>query len=169
MNQEILKNNILKKLKNLLHSKKFIICLVTFLLIYSIIIFNIPRVSKYNGNETEFICTITNINKNDYYKLDLSCKEKIIGYYFNDIDIKIGDIIKINGSLEDIDSYNNFNIFNYKNYLNNKGIYYKLNINNITLLKREFNIYTIKNIIIERVSNLKSYPYIRVLLSLPRI
>ena len=154
----------MKKLKNILHSKKFIICLVTFLLIYSIIIFNIPRVSKYNGNETEFICTIININKNDYYKLDLFCKEKIIGYYFNDTDIKIGDIIKINGSLEDIDSYNNFNIFNYKNYLNNKGIYYKLNINNITLLKREFNIYTIKNIIIERVSNLKSYPYISSLL-----
>ena len=98
----------MKKLKNILHSKKFIIILLIVTIIYSIIIFFIPKKSIYTGKEKEFICTVKNIYKDEYYKLDLSCKEKLIGYYYNSTDIKIGDVIKINGSLEDIDSYNNF-------------------------------------------------------------
>jgi len=150
----------LKRLKNILLSKKTIIIISLFLLLYIIYAFFVPRKSKYSLDDNTFICTVENIYIKDYYKLDLSCKEKITGYSYNELDIEIGDVIKVTGNLKEIESYNNFNIFNYKNYMNNQGSFFNLNIENITIIRKSRGLYKLKSNIINRVNNLKSFSYI---------
>ena len=154
----------MRKLKNILHSKIFVILISLLTILYVVTTLYIPKRSIYQGNESTFICTITNIYKTEYSRLDLDCQEDLIGYYYGNEDLQIGDIVRIKGNLKDIDSYNNMGIFNYRKYLNNKGIYYKLDINDISIIKRALSIYSIKNYLIKRTSNLKSFPYINSLL-----
>ena len=154
----------MKKLKNILHSKILIIILSIITIIYVVIMLLIPNHSLYQENENVFICTITNIYKTDYLRLDLDCKEDLIGNYYGNKDIQIGDVINIKGTLKEIDSFDNLGIFNYRKYLNNQGIYYKLTIDDLSVIKRPLSIYSIKNYITNRISNLKCFPYINSLL-----
>ena len=154
----------MKKLKNILHSKKVIVLIFLITLIYVVISLLLPKHSIYQGNENIFVCTITNLYKTDYSRLDLDCKEDLIGNYYGNKNLQIGDVVRINGTLKEIESLSNQGIFNYRKYLNNKGIYYKLTIEDIMIIKRPLSIYSIKNYIINRISNLKCFPYINALI-----
>ena len=89
--------------------------------------------------------------------LTLKSKESLVGSYYIDTydellylkdNIKYGVSIMVEGSLK-IPSNNTIpNTFNYKEYLNNKDIYYSLDISKIEILDNDIGfIYKLKNII----------------------
>ena len=163
---------LLKKLKIILKSNFFYIILIFFIIIYIILHVHIfKRESNYDINDNKFKCVIENyFIEDDILKLELSCKDKLIGYYyFKDSNEKInflknyniGNIININGKLEVIDSFNNYNIFNYSHFQYFNNIFYNIKITSFDLLGNSSSvIYKLKNIILNRINNLKCFPYI---------
>ncbi len=124
-------------------------------------------ISKYNYDETNFIIKINNI-KVDGNKLKITGYglEKIICiYYFESLEEKdsfiseyeIGDIIKINGTLNIPKNNTIENTFNYKKYLYHNRITYILNVNSYDLYKSNTNIFNkLKNLIIRRINNINN-------------
>ena len=83
----------MKKLKIILNSNIFIILLL-FISLPNIFLLN--KHPKVNANQKEFVCEIINISKKRY-TLDCSIK---VETKIDDETLKIGDVLKINGSLE---------------------------------------------------------------------
>ena len=128
--------------------------------------------SKYNGNEKKFVCVIENINMlENKLSLDLECKEKVKGtYYFKDDTekenfvkkYKIGSIIEINGSLNLIENLKAPNVFDYKMYAKAKGMFYHIKLESFKYLsENNYYVYKLKNIILEKITNYKSYSYLK--------
>ena len=146
----------MKRLKNILKSKIFII----FLLVLTIVrIVSINNRSKYTTDDNHFTCTVINKSKNN--KILLECDE-LIEATINYDSIEIGDILDINGYLKEFSENTNINLFNYKYYQNNKNIYYKLNINNYkTIGKSKDFILEIKRYLLKRIEPLDSNNYLK--------
>ena len=128
--------------------------------------------SKYNGNDKKFVCVIENINMlENKLSLDLECKEKVKGtYYFKDDTekenfvkkYKIGSIIEINGSLNLIENLKAPNVFDYKMYAKTKGMFYHIKLESFKYLsENNYYVYKLKNIILEKITKYKSYPYLK--------
>ena len=124
---------------------------------------NLIYQSNYQEGNITLIGKIVSITKgDDRTDLIIKAKEKIKVTYYSDVDYKLGDYIKISGSLTK--PYNNtiFNLFNYNKYLLSNKIYYVLYADNIVKVKDNENIlYKIKNAIYERIDHLKSKDYIK--------
>lgn len=146
----------MKRLKNILKSKIFII----FLLFLSVLrVISINNKSKYTTDDNHFTCTVINKSKNN--KILLECDE-LIEATINYDSIEIGDILDINGYLKEFSENTNINLFNYKYYQNNKNIYYKLNINNYkTIGKSKDFILEIKRYLLKRIEPLDSNNYLK--------
>ena len=140
----------------MLNSKKIILI---FLIISTIRLINYINVSKksiYSLSDNSFVCIVKDITNN---KTILDCNEIIEG---TTIDVNIGDIVKINGKLEEFESNKNINMFNYKKYQNNKGIFYKLKINKYEVIGKSKKIsFNIKRVILDKIKSLKSYNYLK--------
>ncbi|MBR4671855.1 MAG: DNA internalization-related competence protein ComEC/Rec2 [Bacilli bacterium] len=107
-------------------------------------------------SKKDFICTVTSVSST---KMNLNCNEEVETDIIENIEV--GDILKINGTLEEYSKNTNFNLFNYKKYQNIRGIFYKLNINKYQVIDKSSNIVlTIKRIIKNRISSLKSKNYL---------
>ena len=128
--------------------------------------------SKYNGNEKKFVCVIENINiLETKLSLDLECKEKVKGtYYFKDDTekesfakkYKIGSVIEINGYLNLIENLKAPNVFDYKMYAKAKGMFYHIKLESFKYLsENNYYVYKLKNIILEKITKYKSYPYLK--------
>lgn len=162
----------MKRLKIILNCNKTYIFLLVFLIIFIVYnIYFIKKESVYDASATSFYCTIEKYySEGDKLKLNLMCDEKLIGYYFFKTEeekelfnnkFKFGDYIYVTGILEEIKENNNFNLFNYKEYSYRKGIFYSLKIDKFTYIKSPSNfIHKIKNTVLDRIKNLKSFPYI---------
>ncbi len=128
-----------------------------------IVVYKINNIkSKYSIDTKEIEGIITNI-KNDEEKtiLTIKSKENIVGYYKGDIDLNLGDKVKIVGDFNELSSNTNFNLFNYKKYMLSKNTYYSMNIDNIILIEKNNNIfYKIKTYLVERISNIKCSEYL---------
>jgi len=127
------------------------------------------RKSVYRGNETE-IEGIVYKKKQTKEKLTLYIKSKekiIINYYTNDfenIDIHLGDKVKITGTLK-VPSNNTIpNLFNYKKYLYYNGIHYTMTASNIDKISNNTNIiYDLREKISLRIDTIsKSNEYIKI-------
>ena len=122
--------------------------------------------SKYNSNEKEFIFKILEINKEkDKITYVFDGKEKIIGkLYLNHnqiFDYDLGDYVKVKGILKEPNGNTIPNVFNYKKYLNNKKIFFILEIEKIELYKKNKNVfYKLKNTVIKRISLLRNKEFI---------
>ena len=103
--------------------------------------------------------------------LTLKSKESLVGSYYIDTydellylkdNIKYGVSIMVEGSLK-IPSNNTIpNTFNYKEYLNNKDIYYSLDISKIEILDNDIGfIYKLKNIINDRITMIDDTGYMK--------
>ena len=147
---------MLKLRKILLHSELYYLIFIITIII-AIIRLNIPKKSIYNKNTKEVVGIITSIYKdNDKIKITLKSKEKILVtyYYKKNINLSLGDKIKVYGDFNiPIVNHNKY-LFNYKKYLNRKNIFYQVNAKNIIKLSSNNNIYyLIKNKIINRIPN----------------
>lgn len=129
-----------------------------------------PLKSKYQINETQFLCIV-----NDYeidgnkLTLDLKCKENLKGIYYLNTKkekeifeaLEFGDEILLNGNLSLPKNNTIPNLFNYKKYLNKQGINYILNIDQIKFKNKTKNIfYKLKNLVYLRAKNIKYNEYI---------
>ena len=127
--------------------------------------------SKYSGLETSFFGFVTKINI-DGNKLSLEIVEKeklIVNYYIKTQEekeyiinnYKVGNYIKVNGTMKNPSINTNFNTFNYKKYLLSKKIFWIIDCNNIEIINHKNLIYSIKNLFIKRINGLKSGNYIK--------
>ena len=83
-------------------------------------------------------------------------------YYYNNIELNLGDKVKVMGSLELLNSNTNFNLFNYKNYMLSKNTYYKMSADEIILIKKNNNIfYSVKNSLIKRINKIDCSEYLK--------
>jgi len=147
------------KLKIILKSKYFLIVII------SLALFRIISMEKnksiFNINDNNFICNVINVIDS---KIVLDCGE-ILESYIDNNSLEIGDVISVNGILKDYKDNTNFNLFNYKEFQNNRNIFYKLDITDYKLIGKSNNfILNIKNAINKKISNLKSYDFLKVFL-----
>lgn len=147
----------MKKLRIILKSKQFIIILLLLTLIRLALYIKEDKKSIYDINDSNFICTILNINQKNY---TLDCGEILEGEIESN-DLSIGDIIKVNGNLEEYKENKNINLFNYKNYQKNKGIFYKLKVKSYKKIDESKNIVIkLKKSIVNKIRNMKSFNYL---------
>ena len=165
----------MKKLKIILNSKIFYVILIIITIVNFLInIFLLEKESKYNINEKSFTCIIDNYKVDgDKLKLDLDCREPLIGYYYFETEeekiefdktYNIGDILEIKATLSKLEDNSNFNMFNYQRYGLVRDIYYNLNISSYKRINKSTNfIYTLKNYLNEKINKLDNYDYINAL------
>ena len=159
----------MNKLRYILQSKYLIKILVFIFLIINLIYTNYyPFKSKYNSEENTFTGIITKYEvEENKIKIQIKGKEKlIINYHSTEpLNLSYGDKILVKGTLSKPNKNTNFNTFNYQKYLYNKKIYYIVTATSIDKIANNKNyLYTIKNILYQRITNLKSNKYIKTLL-----
>ena len=156
------------RLKTLLQYNYFYIILVILVLCLAFIRNSFHNESKFNGSETFFIGIIDEIkNSDDYYKITIKSKEKIIGSYYSKepLNISLGDKITFTGTLNKPKNNTIPNTFNYRKYLYNHHIYYLVKIDNIKVISKTRSIkYKVKNYIIKRSEKFKHSDYFKAFL-----
>ena len=150
------------KLKIISQYKYLILIFIT--IIYVFYITN-NLIYKTNFKEGEILLTgiVVSIDKNeDKTNLIIKAKEKIKVIYYNNIDLSLGDLVKIEGTLNLINNNTLFNMFNYRKYLMSQKIYFNLSARKIEKIRDNKNIfYKFKNIIYEKIENLESKDYLK--------
>ena len=162
----------MKRLKQILQFKIIYTILLVVTIIYSFLSFNLHNVSKINPNDKNFVGIISKIEVDaDLLKLELDGEEKIIGnYYFKTSEEKnnfvgsyqLGDKVSLIGTFSVPKNNTVFNLFNYKKYLENKGIYYNIQIDQINLIQKNDSLfYKIKTNILKHIDGYQSNNYLR--------
>lgn len=162
----VLVSQYLKKLKTILQYRYLFIILVIPFIIYSIIYSNKCVESKYKLSDTEISGYISYyLIKDNKLTIKLIGKEKILcTYYFKDnidFNYKLGDYIKLTGTMNIPSKNTIFNLFNYRDYLKYEEINYIFKIESYNKIKNNRMIrYKIKNFIIERINNSRNKDYL---------
>ncbi|MFA6753039.1 MAG: DUF4131 domain-containing protein, partial [Bacilli bacterium] len=135
----------------------YYILIVLSLLLALFKIYIIKYESKYNLNNNQIIGMITNIKKNkDRYTLTVKGKEKIVAYYYGDINLSLGSKVLLKGELYYPSNNTIPNSFNYKKYLNNHHIFYLMKVEDIKILQNNKNIfYNLKDKGYKKISSYK--------------
>ncbi len=126
--------------------------------------------SIYDINDNTFILSIDSYKfEGNKLSLTLSGDEDLVGTYYIDsytelLELKeiinYGVLVEVNGTLEELKNNTVPNAFNYKKYLNNKGIYYKLDIDTIEVIDNDVGlINSLKNILIKRINAIDNTGY----------
>ena len=161
----------MKRLKMILRSRYLFKILTILSLIITILYTKCYHFkSVFDLNDTEFTGIVEDyVVKDNKIKISLKSKERIIVIYkynnqkFNKL--SYGDKVRIVGVLNVPSTNKIFNNFNYKEYLYNKRIYYIVEASKIDKIENNNNyIYTIKNLLYNRINHLKSSRYIKALL-----
>lgn len=161
----------MRRLRYILQSKYLIKIITIIIFIITLLYTNYyPFKSKYNKDTKEVIGIVTKYEVQDNkITIEIKAKEKILVVYkyqdkeFNNL--SYGDKIKVKGTFTIPNKNSNKNTFNYQKYLYNKKIYYVVNASSINKIANNNNyLYTIKNILYQKINNLKSSNYIKTLL-----
>ncbi len=150
----------MKKLKIDLLSKIILIIAI----VYTFIITdNLIYKTNYNEGDITLIGKIISITySDDKTDLIIKSKEKIKVTYYGNSNYKLGDYVRVSGTLNIPYDNTIFNLFNYRKYLLSNKIYFILYANKIEKVKDNKNIlYEIKNAIYKRINNLKSKDYMK--------
>ena len=153
------------RLKTLLQYNYFYVILVILVLCLAFIRNSFHNESKFNGSETSFVGIVDEIkNSDDYYKITIKSKEKIIGSYYSKdfLDISLGDKITFTGTLNKPKNNTIPNTFNYRKYLYNHHVYYLVKIDSIKVVYKTRSIkYMVKNYIVKRSEKFKHSDYFK--------
>ena len=156
------------RLKTLLQYNYFYIILVILVLCLTFIRNSFYNESKFNGSETSFVGIVDEIkNSDDYYKITIKSKEKIIGSYYSKepLNISLGDKITFKGTLSKPKNNTIPNTFNYRKYLYNHHVYYLVKIDNIKVISKTRSVkYKVKNYIVKRSEKFKHSDYFKAFL-----
>lgn len=159
------------KLRTILLQSNIYRVTIVGVIIYALIVTLLPKYeSVYKGSEEDFLCSIDNYKiEEDKMKLELVCKEKLVGsYYFENDEYKffkekvnIGSSVIVKGKLVSPKNNTVPYLFNYKKYLYNKKVYYTLKIDNIKILNINSNPFIkLKNRVIKHVNSYKDSTYL---------
>lgn len=159
------------KLRTILLQSNIYRVTIVGVIIYALIVTLLPKYeSVYKGSEVDFLCSIDNYKiEEDKMKLELVCKEKLVGsYYFKNDEYKffkkkvnIGSSVIVKGKLVSPKNNTVPYLFNYKKYLYNKRVYYTLKIDNIKILNENSNPFIkLKNRVIKHVNSYKDSTYL---------
>lgn len=159
------------KLRTILLQSNIYRVTIVGVIIYALIVTLLPKYeSVYKGSEEDFLCSIDNYKiEEDKMKLELVCKEKLVGsYYFKNDEYKffkekvnIGSSVIVKGKLVSPKNNTVPYLLNYKKYLYNKRVYYTLKIDNIKILKENSNPFIkLKNRVIKHVNSYKDSTYL---------
>lgn len=159
------------KLRTILLQSNIYRVTIVGVIIYALIVTLLPKYeSVYKGSEVDFLCSIDNYKiEEDKMKLELVCKEKLVGsYYFKNDEYKffkekvnIGSSVIVKGKLVSPKNNTVPYLFNYKKYLYNKRVYYTLKIDNIKILNENSNPFIkLKNRVIKHVNSYKESTYL---------
>lgn len=156
------------RLKTLLQYNYFYIILVILVLCLTFIRNSFYNESKFNGSETSFVGIVDEIKKSDdYYKITIKSKEKIIGSYYSKepLNISLGDKITFKGTLSKPKNNTIPNTFNYRKYLYNHHVYYLVKIDNIKVISKTRSVkYKVKNYIVKRSEKFMHSDYFKAFL-----
>lgn len=156
------------RLKTLLQYNYFYIILVILVLCLTFIRNSFYNESKFNASETSFVGIVDEIKKSDdYYKITIKSKEKIIGSYYSKepLNISLGDKIAFKGTLSKPKNNTIPNTFNYRKYLYNHHVYYLVKIDNIKVISKTRSVkYKVKNYIVKRSEKFKHSDYFKAFL-----
>lgn len=156
------------RLKTLLQYNYFYIILVILVLCLTFIRNSFYNESNFNGSETSFVGIVDEIKKSDdYYKITIKSKEKIIGSYYSKepLNISLGDKITFKGTLSKPKNNTIPNTFNYRKYLYNHHVYYLVKIDNIKVISKTRSVkYKVKNYIVKRSEKFKHSDYFKAFL-----
>lgn len=159
------------KLRTILLQSNIYRVTIVGVIIYALIVTLLPKYeSVYKGSEEDFLCSIDNYKiEEDKMKLELVCKEKLVGsYYFKNDEYKffkekvnIGNSVIVKGKLVSPKNNTVPYLFNYKKYLYNKRVYYTLKIDSIKILNENSNPFIkLKNRVIKHVNSYKDSSYL---------
>lgn len=159
------------KLRTILLQSNIYRVTIVGVIIYALIVTLLPKYeSVYKGSEVDFLCSIDNYKiEEDKMKLELVCKEKLVGsYYFKNDEYKffkekvnIGNSVIVKGKLVSPKNNTVPYLFNYKKYLYNKRVYYTLKIDSIKILNENSNPFIkLKNRVIKHVNSYKDSTYL---------
>ena len=142
-------------MKKVLNSFSFYI--ITFIFISLLIIIKVYVIkykSKYLYKEYIITGKVSKVNISEKkVSFIIKGKEKIMCFYYDNIDLNAGDTVKINILLSSPNKNTIPNTFNYQKYLYNSKIYKIGTVNKITIVKKNKNILNIlKNKLESRVS-----------------
>ena len=161
----------MKRLRHILQSKHLIKIITIIIFIITLLYTNYyPFKSKYTKDDKEFIGIVTKYEvKEDKITIEIKAKEKLlITYKYQDKEfnnLSYGDKIKVKGTLITPSKNTNQNTFNYQKYLYYKKIYYLVEATSINKIANNHNyLYTIKNILYQKIDKLNSSNYIKTLL-----
>ena len=157
----------MKRLKYILQHRYYIwIITIIFLLIIVLFINFYKRKSVYKIDDTEFVGVVYKIKETkNNRKIYIKAKEKIIiDDKVKNININIGDKIKVKGDLNEPSNNTVPNLFNYKNYLYNEEIFFIVKAENIEIIKRNTSVINYIKLLIEnRIKKItKSNEYIMI-------
>ena len=163
------------RLKRILQHRYFFGILAFCFILYSLFVYYfINFKSYYNGFEKSLQGTVNSYNINgDKLTIYLKVKEiVIVNYYFKSLNektyfednLKLGDLISVEGELEEPERNSVFNGFDYNKYLYNKHIYYLMNANNISIMEKNSGLlFYFKNLVMDRINGIsKSKGYIMI-------
>ena len=149
------------RLKILLQSNKIYYCLLIVTIFYVGIKVKIGYASKINVNEdfTGIVSTI--VKKENFFKLTIKGKEKLIVYISNIDNLELGDKVIVSGQYTTPKRATIPNNFDYQKYLYNNHIFYIMYAKELKLIKKNQNItYEIKKYILNKTSNYKNKGYL---------
>ena len=156
------------RLKTLLQYNYFYIILVILVLCLTFIRNSFYNESKFNASETSFVGIVDEIKKSDdYYKITIKSKEKIIGSYYSKepLNISLGDKITFKGTLSKPKNNTIPNTFNYRKYLYNHHVYYLVKIDNIKVISKTRSVkYKVKNYIVKKSEKFMHSDYFKAFL-----
>ena len=155
-------NLLLKNLKNILLYKIIIISLFLTLGITYIRI----RIDKFEKINNVVIGIITDIKeKDEYLQIELKTKYRILVTYKGENVFKLGDIVKIEGEVEEPVGNTFPNLFSYKKYLKSKKINFIIKADSVKFLSENKSIkYKIKNSLVNHIGKYKSCNYLKTFL-----
>ena len=138
----------------------FLICIISFVRV-SYVLKTYKNICV-EENKT-FVGVITNIKKDDKkIVIDVRENDKYRITIYKDMNLKIGDKVKVKGIFKNAPSNTVFNLFSYHKYLLTKNIKLISNDASIKLISRNKNpLYYIKNAIIDHVNKYKSASYLK--------
>ncbi len=152
---------LMKKSKTALLSK-YIIFIFLISLLYTGYYLNKVDLSIYHGNEKVIEGTVIAKQKTDYgYRLTVKAKEKLLVRVYQDLDFKLGNKIRITGTLTKPAVNTNFYLFNYQNYLKSEKIYWIMDAEKIKITDKSEGAYQIKNKLVKHLETFKSSPYLK--------
>ena len=149
----------MKRLRIILQFRYLLIVLLFFLILS--LIYKRYLIKRYSINDKEFVLEVTSVDYiNDKYRIELKGIEKLISYP-KDFKYKIGDVIKVKGSLSNVNHNTIPNVFDYNEYLKYQDINYVLNIDEIDLISKNKNVLKkIKITIKNKLENRNSFRYL---------